>query len=188
MLAGFPECPGFNVSPLARRSAGELALSPREATPVDARQWRAGYRSRARGLSHPAVPNDEFGLWQINCERPACRGMFVTRSKQRRYCSESCRRFVEQQRAHTAEYQVQQLTAVCAASDCRAPFVRSRVNHFYCSKTCGQRARRAAGKCALTICLSCGNSMQDRTVRARYCSDACRVREARKRARTELRP
>lgn len=145
----------------------------------DARRWQT---ARVRGLAHPAIPDDELGLWHIVCERPACRDVFVTKSKQRRYCSESCRRLVEQQRARTVDYQSQQLTEVCAAEGCRAPFVRSRVNHLYCSAVCGQRARRARARCTLPTCLSCDKGMPDRTVRARYCSPACRVRAARARA------
>lgn len=152
-------------------------------------RWKLRHRWMGHSLAHPAAPSELDGLWKVVCKRPDCMQEFVTRSKQRRYCSPRCRRLVEQQRARIVDYRRKQLLGLCAAADCLAPFIPTRRQHIYCSRACGQRARRAATHFAFLNCAECGQPLGSRTARARFCDPACRMRAARKRSkRVNLRP
>lgn len=152
----------------------------------EARQWAASQRRVPRGIAHPATPNDDGGLWHTPCERAGCEQTFVTKAKQRRYCSDECRRMVERQRARLLEYRSQQVTVTCAAPDCGTVFVRARTDHRYCSRTCGKRTRRNASHFTFSHCVECGVPLPVLTARARYCGAICRVRANRRKQHNEM--
>lgn len=136
---------------------------------------------RARGIAHPAAPAGYDGLWLTECEREGCSRTFHTRARQRRYCSESCRRQVQAQADKERKFLEGMLLKLCAAENCQKKFVPKRLGHRFCSTSCRQKGYRQASDLSPVDCLQCGASLAGKTARAKYCTAVCRVRAARAR-------
>lgn len=150
-------------------------------------RWERAQRSR-RGLAHPAVPvGDGSEDWEIECERPGCDKVFVTPTKQRRYCSTECRDIVDITRGQRTAHLERMMTRLCDAPGCRETFAASvsQPTRRFCSATCRARAHvEAADLTSTTKCDACGVSLPSgSTRRRRYCNDACRKRAERRRRR-----
>lgn len=138
---------------------------------------------RSRGLAHPAKPTESATGWHITCERTDCSVSFFTPTRQRRYCSDHCRRLVEQERKARSERLEQLLLQTCSAADCAERFRASSAEHRFCSSACRKRAHRVASDLSSTICGWCKQLLpEDATRRRVYCDDACRRRAFRSRA------
>ncbi len=136
---------------------------------------------RARGIAHPAEPAGHEGLWRVKCEREECLRSFFTEARQRRFCSESCRRKTQAARAKRQSLIESYLLVVCAAEACGSRFMPKRRGHRFCSSNCRLKGYREAGDLRPESCALCGDSLAGKTTRARYCSTKCRVTAARRR-------
>lgn len=154
----------------------------REQQAWEARRWDAARRNTPRGIAHPAEPIDDLGLWQIPCERPGCDTTFVTKTKQRRYCSDTCRREVEATRKRRMDTISKLVAATCARESCDIVFVPRQSRHRFCSTECRVASWRHSGQIALSVCLECGTPLVSPTTRTRYCGATCRKRSSRRRA------
>lgn len=144
------------------------------------REYEARVRA-GRGLAHPAEPL-EPGLWSTVCERDGCETNFITSTRQRRYCSEACRRQVEQAKAVRAAHLQWLLVRECADPNCAELFVPNphRDDHQFCSSRCRKRAHRANTDLSQLHCAWCGAKLPPGKTRRRiYCGPACRVRASR---------
>lgn len=136
---------------------------------------------RSRGLSHPAAPVDGE-LWETRCEWSGCGKTFITATRQRKYCSASCRRHVEAVARKLADRLAGLMLTACAAPGCAELFLDERGQRLYCGQPCRQRASRAARDLSDYRCETCGTALErHRTKRARFCSATCRKRAARTR-------
>lgn len=136
---------------------------------------------RSRGIAHPAEPVGHDGMWRTKCERRECNTTFFTVAKQRRFCSDACRRLVQAAADRDRRLREHFATKVCAAGGCGNRFVPKRRGHRFCSSNCRQKGYRQAGDLSPIACARCGASIASMTARARYCSARCRVAEARRR-------
>lgn len=143
---------------------------------------------RSRGLAHPAVPVDERSGWEVRCERPGCEVTFLTPTRQRRYCSEQCRRLVEEARAQRREHIEGLLLYTCDAPGCVEVFLPTSPEHRYCSARCRKRAHRAASDLSPTRCAWCKKPLpKQKTRRLRFCGATCRKRASRATTSTQRR-
>ncbi|WP_075205409.1 CGNR zinc finger domain-containing protein [Leucobacter musarum] len=105
--------------------------------------------------------------------------MFLSPTRQRRYCSTKCRRQVEADRAERRVQLATVLLFTCAAPRCQNVFLPHPRNphQVYCSEACRKRAHRAASdlsapRCANPECLK--PLPETKTRRRLYCGPACR--------------
>lgn len=150
------------------------------------RRYEASLRRNA--IAHPAAPAENSG-WSITCERTGCNKTFVSPTRQRKYCSEPCRRMVEKARQHRMSFVEGLLLMSCAAPRCREVFVPVSPEHQYCSSKCRKRAHRASSNLGATACAWCGTPFSEATTRRRkYCGARCRKRAERADAHTRQKP
>lgn len=148
------------------------------------RKFEAALR-RERRLAHPAVPTDSSTGWETACARPGCTKTFITPTKQRRYCSDACRRTVERDRARREDRIAGLLLFECAAPRCHELFAPTDERHMFCSSRCRKRAHRASSDLSAPACAQCGAELPEtRTRRMQYCGPTCRQRAARARRTT----
>lgn len=138
---------------------------------------------QSRGLAHPASPAAGGTEWTTRCARTECGRTFLTPTKQRKYCSDECRRQVEQSRARRAAHVEGLLLFTCAAPNCTEVFMPENAEHQYCSNKCRKRAHRANSDLSPTRCAWCKIPLPTRkTRRLRYCGATCRKRASRQNA------
>lgn len=142
------------------------------------REYEAWIRRR-RMHAHKSAPLTGGAGWSTQCERAGCSEIFITPTRQRRYCSDRCRRDDTEIRGRRNHREGMLLHFECSAPRCRKQFVPRSAEHLYCSTKCRKRAHRAAGDLGPTTCTTCGTKLLERTQRKRFCSDRCRVRHAR---------
>lgn len=141
------------------------------------RRYEASLRRNA--IAHPAAPAENSG-WSITCERTGCDTTFVSPTRQRKYCSDRCRRLVEKARQRRLSFVEGLLLMGCAAPRCREVFVPVSPEHQYCSAKCRKRAHRAHSHLGATKCVWCGTALPETATRRRkYCGARCRKRAAR---------
>lgn len=140
-------------------------------------QRRFEQRVRQRiAKAHSAAPARSGGGWEVACSAPGCDRIFVTPTRQRKYCGEKCRRAVEAIAQLRQERLSELLLNVCAAEGCAERFIPRTRAHIFCSASCRKRAHRQAGDLEVRRCAECKIELHGRTTRAEYCSTACRVR------------
>lgn len=135
--------------------------------------------TRNRQLAHRSAPLNGGGGWSSQCARPGCAEVFISPTRQRRYCSDRCRRDETDARARLKRRESALLRFECAAPRCGNSFTPKSPQHVYCSARCRKRGHRSAGDLSPTNCLLCGGKLLERTQRKRFCSARCRVRHAR---------
>lgn len=143
---------------------------------------------RARGIAHPSAPAGYDGLWLTTCERGGCTRTFQTRARQRRYCSEACRRQVQARAEGKRKFREEMALVLCYAEGCTTKFAPKRLGHRFCSTSCRQKGYRQASDLSPVACVQCGASLAGRTARAKYCTALCRVRAARARGEADSAP
>lgn len=136
---------------------------------------------RARGIAHPAAPAGHAGMWHAVCERDGCGVVFVTSSRQRRYCSAKCQRMAERRKAYLRMMRENAVLRVCDYKPCSEVFIPNRITHRFHSVQCRQKGYRLAGDLSSKQCAWCGTSIVGRTARAKFCTDNCRVAASRSR-------
>lgn len=144
---------------------------------------------RSRGLAHPAAPQDQGSGWRTQCARPDCEAEFITPTKQRKFCSERCRRLVAEAREHREITLAGMLLYSCAASRCSNVFLPDPHNsrHMYCSDRCRKRAHREDSDLSSPFCAWCKSELPpSKTRRRTYCGATCRKRAQRAKARNEI--
>lgn len=129
-------------------------------------------------LGHPLTPYGEGNLLIGTCTREGCAKTFVTNARQRRFCSRACAQLDQRSQSAAKRARYEATTVACARTGCTERFFQLRPDHLYCSATCRDRSRRR-GRVAHTSrqCDSCGHTFTPKNVRARFCSDRCRVRK-----------
>lgn len=150
------------------------------------RAFEAQIHNRNRDvLAHPAEPI-EGDLWSTPCQRVGCDRVFVSASRQRKYCSDECRRMVEVARHRQAEHVAWLMLRECDAPACTTQFPRTtaHTSKRYCSEVCRKRAYRATTDLTPRRCLNCGKLLAARTRRAKYCDAVCRKRAHRERRKS----
>lgn len=141
------------------------------------RRYEAGLRRGA--IAHPAEPSDHGG-WTTACARSGCGATFASPTRQRRYCSDRCRRLVEVSRRQRMSYMEGLLLTSCEAARCGNVFVPVSPRHRYCSTKCRKRAHRASSNLGATKCAGCNAEFPEGTTRRRkYCGARCRKRAER---------
>lgn len=143
---------------------------------------------QSRGLAHPAAPRPEGTGWETRCERSGCERTFLTPTKQRRYCSNTCQNLAEKARARRVDVLTSILLYSCAAPHCSNVFLPDRRNprHMYCSTTCRKRGYRAASDLSPVHCAFCMTPFpHGKSRRRRYCDATCRKRAQRAARRNE---
>jgi len=144
---------------------------------------------RSRGLAHPAAPRDEGSGWRTRCARPECEKTFITPTKQRKFCSDQCRRLVAEARDRRDSTFAGMLLFSCAASRCDNVFLPDIHNprHMYCSDRCRKRAYREDSDLSPAFCAWCKNPLpESKTRRRTYCGATCRKRAQRASTRNEI--
>lgn len=153
---------------------------PAAAREVQERAERAAaYRPRSRFLAHPAYPSSTVeGSFEMQCQREGCEQVILAARKQRRYCSDACRRTAAKLRRAAEQVELEVVTVECAAQGCLARVFQLRSDHRFCSTKCrsASRAPRIRVAYGPRPCEGCGNAFEPKTSRARFCSDRCRVR------------
>lgn len=137
------------------------------------------YRARMLALQHEKQLRGnniyfEGGEWFKRC--PVCQQTFYSPAKQRRYCSDECRRSAEE-RAEAVDRWMQNLAlARCAAPSCESQFRPRRRDHRFCSDACRYAFRNSFRNLnSSRPCVRCGKPFEAHRSTARYCSGACRV-------------
>lgn len=137
---------------------------------------------RSRGLAHPAAPQDEGSGWRTRCARTECVKTFITPTKQRKYCSDRCRRLIAEARERREVTLSGMLLYSCAAAKCNNVFLPDPRNprHMYCSARCRKRAYREDGDLSSSFCAWCKSPLPSaKTKRRIYCGSTCRKRAQR---------
>lgn len=141
------------------------------------RRYEASLRRNA--ITHPAEPHDNGG-WSTPCARTSCSQTFASPSRQRRYCSDRCRRLVEAARQKRMTYVEGMLLLSCEAARCTNVFIPISPEHRYCSTKCRKRAHRACSNLRATRCTWCAVLLPESSTRRRlYCGARCRKRAER---------
>lgn len=153
---------------------------PAAAREAQERSARAvAYRPRSRFLVHPAYPSSTVeGSLEMQCQREGCEWVILNVRKQRRYCSDVCRRTASKLRRAAEQAELEVVTVECAAQGCLARVFQLRPDHRFCSTKCrsASRAPRIRVAYGLRPCEGCDKAFEPKTSRARFCSDRCRVR------------
>lgn len=151
------------------------------------REFESRVRS-SRGLAHPAAPQDEGSGWRTRCARPGCEKTFITPTKQRKFCSDRCRRLVAEARERREVMLSGMLMYLCAAAKCNNVFLPEPRNprHMYCSARCRKRAYREGSDLSSSFCAWCEHPLPlTKTKRRTYCDATCRKRAQRATTRNE---
>lgn len=128
-------------------------------------------------LAHPAMPVDGSSLYTRSCELETCGRAFVTSARQRKFCSDSCARKDQRKQATEAHKRYEAATSPCSRKGCAERFFRLRPDHRFCSARCRDHARqRVRVQHQEQPCEACRVMFTPKTVRAKFCSDRCRVR------------
>lgn len=149
---------------------------------MKSRQQREFERSlkRGRGLAHPAAPVASDAGWQARCERPSCTVTFLTPSRQRRYCSDRCRRLVESARAEKKNRVEALILIDCAGPYCKERFKPHHATHRFCSPVCRVRSYRVDSDLSSSRCETCKKLLPvNKSRRRRFCDATCRKRASR---------
>lgn len=134
---------------------------------------------RRGGIAHPAEPSDHGG-WNTICERSGCAKTFASPTRQRRYCSEQCRRLVEVARQKRMTFVEGLLLMSCAAPRCNEVFVPVSPEHRHCSAKCRKRSHRASSNLGATTCAWCDTPLPaSATRRRKFCGARCGKRAER---------
>lgn len=150
------------------------------------RSYEASLRRRA--VAHPSEPSDQGG-WRTPCARTGCEETFASPSRQRRYCSDRCRRLVEIARQKRMSFVEGLLLMSCGAPRCREVFVPVCPEHRYCSAKCRKRAHRASSNLGATRCAWCRTPLPETATRRRkYCGARCSKRAERADTPTRQKP
>lgn len=145
-----------------------------------------GRLRQSRGLAHPAAPVDGGSGWATPCARDGCEQTFVSPTKQRKYCSDQCRRLVEEARSARNALLQGLLLFECAETRCRNVFLPENAQHQFCSPKCRKRAYRSSSDLSSTRCSWCKAPLPPRkTRRRRFCDAICRVRSNRAAAKLD---
>lgn len=127
--------------------------------------------------AHPSSPVAGTDLYTRECEREGCEEHFVTAARQRQFCSETCARKDQRAQAAAKRARYEAATIECARTGCTERYFSLRPDHRYCSARCRDRARiRTRTQHPARPCESCEKDFVPKNVRARFCSDRCRVR------------
>ena len=81
-------------------------------------------------VGHPASPLDGGGGWEISCQRAGCGQVFLSPSRQRKYCSSSCRRVVAEVERVRFSRMSDSVLNVCGRSGCEQVFIPRREGHL----------------------------------------------------------
>lgn len=131
---------------------------------------------RRGAIAHRAEPSDHGG-WNTTCERSNCGKTFASPTRQRRYCSDRCRRLVENARQKRMGFVAGIVLVSCEASRCSNVLVPVSPDHRYCSEKCRKRGHRASSNLGPTRCAGCGVEFPETATRRRkYCGAKCRKR------------
>lgn len=139
----------------------------------------AAFRPRSRHLSHPAYPSETVqGALEMQCHRDGCPEVMVNVRRQRRYCSDKCRKEAARARREAERAEFEAVTVECAVEGCQVRFFQLRPDHRFCSARCRSAGRvpRARVSHAPRPCEGCGEAFKPKTSRSRFCSARCRVR------------
>lgn len=117
----------------------------------------------------------EGGEWFKRC--PVCQQTFYSPAKQRRYCSDECRRSAEARVEAIDSWMRNLAIAVCNTPGCENEFRAKKKSHRFCSSKCRDKFRNSFRNLNSTrSCKQCGKPFESQRLTARFCSPSCRVR------------
>jgi len=117
----------------------------------------------------------EGGEWFKRCL--VCQQTFYSPAKQRRYCSDECRRTTEAQVDAIDSWMRNLAIAVCNTPGCENEFKPKTKSHRFCSTKCRLKFHNSFRTLTpARTCQSCGSQIEQQISSAKFCSTKCRVR------------
>lgn len=166
----------LRAQPSPLRGAG-LLLCMRAAR-INGARSRAKIGQKRASARHPAAPAGGGG-YEFRCQLETCQNTFYSPSRQRRYCSDSCRVKQEQQRRKYATRINMLATRECDCPGCETRFTPAHARHRFCSPQCRSREYRAAQRLRVRACAWCQTPLYGKRSSARFCIPAHRMAHAR---------